>query len=210
MTFYFFHTGQVLSSTGLVCAKFKCISTKLQQHILSWGSPVNHWGMVSVSCFFVGSSRQMSIVKFNRFSFPLWISYCNPKKSCYHTFNVQLYSILCHMNVDITTSITVTLWLHIWVWFGSYEISNSKGIWVRDHQHRAIGGQLKEVRSSQNHWCQMAIEIGLVIIKHVTIETFGHFWLLLGTWQLKLLIAFGCWLYSWRVGDHNFSIPFNF
>jgi len=39
---------------------------------------------------------------------------------------------------------------------GSYEISNSKGIWVRDHQHRAIGGQLKEVRSSQNHWCQMA------------------------------------------------------
>jgi hypothetical protein len=29
-----------------------------------------------------------------------------------------------------------------------------------------------------NHWSQMAIEIGLVDIKHVMIETFGHFWLL--------------------------------
>jgi hypothetical protein len=141
----------------------------------------------------------MSIVKFNRFSFPLWISYCNLKKSCYRTFNVQLYCILCHMNIDIMTSITVTLWLHIWVWFGidgSFKISNSKRIWVRNHQHRAIGWQLKEVRSSQNRWCQMVIEIGLVVIKHVTIETFDHFWLLSSTWKLKLFIVFGCWLYD--------------
>ncbi len=155
--------------------------------------------MVFVSCFYVGSSRQMSIVKFNRFSFPLWISYWNPKKSCYCKFNVQLYCILCQMNIDIMPSIMVTLWLHIWVWFGiygSFEISNSKGIWVRNHQHRAIGWRLKEVRWSQNHWCQMVIEIGLVVIKHVMIETFSHFWLSSSTWQLKLLIVFGRWLYN--------------
>jgi hypothetical protein len=198
MAFYFFHTGQVLSSTGLVCAKFKCISTTLQQHALSWGSPVNHGGMVSVSCFYVGWSRQMSIVKFNRFSFPLWIGYCNLKKSCYHTFNVQLSCILRQMNIDITTSIMVPLWLHIWVWLGidgSFEISNSKGIWVRNHQHKAIRWQLKEVWSSSNG----------------NLNRFGRcwacgdwnfrpFWLLSSTWESKLLITFGCWLYNHLVG----------
>jgi hypothetical protein len=164
--------------------------------------------MVSVSCFYVGSSRQMSIVKQQIFLF-LMNQLLQPEKSYYHTFNVQLYCILCHMNIDIMMSIAVTLWLQIWVWFGidgSFEISNSNGIWVRNHQHRAIWWQLKEVRSSQNHWCQMAIEIGLVVVKHVTIETFSHFWLLSSTWQLKLLIAFGHWLYNWLVGDRNFSI----
>jgi len=168
--------------------------------------------MVSVSCFYVGSSRQMSIVEFNRFSFPLWISYCNPKKSCYRTFNVQLYCILCHMNIDITTSIMVTLWLHIWVWFGidgSFEISNSKGIWVRNHQRKAIKWRLKEVWSSSNHRCLMVIEIGLVVVRHVTIEAFSPFWLSSSTWQLKLSITFGRRLYNQLVGDRDFLIVFN-
>ncbi len=86
---------------------------------------------------------------------------------------------------------------------------NSKGIWVRNHQRKAIRWQLKEVRSSSNHWCLMAIEIGLVIVKHVTIETFNPFRLSLSTWQLKLLIAFGRQLYNQLVGDCNFLITFS-
>jgi hypothetical protein len=55
----------------------------------------------------------------------------------------------------------------------------------------------------------MAIEIGLVIVKHVTIETFNPFRLSLSTWQLKLLIAFGRQLYNQLVGDCNFLITFS-
>ncbi len=108
-----------------------------------------------------------------------------------YRYNNEFYCILCHMNIDITTSIMVTLWLHIWVWFGfdgSFEIlilrEYGSGIIIVRPSDGDLMAIIKPLVFDGN-WnrfgrCQACDNWNFqslsVVVKHMTIETFDRFW----------------------------------